>query len=52
MIAAQPALQIIAVISWLMAVVWLAHAITVVQGMATLPDVTEGEPRGNAGRGW
>jgi glycosyltransferase involved in cell wall biosynthesis len=30
----------ITVLSWLLAVVWLVHAITVVQGMATLPDVS------------
>ncbi len=40
MITAHPAMQILTILSWLLAVVWLAHAITVVQGMATLPDVS------------
>jgi cellulose synthase/poly-beta-1,6-N-acetylglucosamine synthase-like glycosyltransferase len=40
MVTANPALEIITVLSWLLAVVWLAHAIIVVRGMVTLPDVT------------
>ena len=40
MISANAGMMIITVLSWLLAVVWLVHAITVVQGMATLPDVS------------
>lgn len=43
MIAASPAMQILNILSWLLALVWLAHAIRVVRGMATLPDVAASE---------
>lgn len=43
MITANAAIEVITVLSWLLAVVWLVHAITVVQGMATLPDVSSSE---------
>jgi glycosyltransferase involved in cell wall biosynthesis len=43
MIAASPAMQILNILSWLLALVWLAHAIRVVRGMATLPDVSASE---------
>ena len=43
MIAASPAMQILSILSWLLAAVWLAHAIRVVLGMATLPDVSASE---------
>jgi glycosyltransferase involved in cell wall biosynthesis len=43
MITAYPVWLILTVLSWLLAVVWLVHAITVVQGMATLPDVSSGK---------
>ncbi len=39
---AHPALQILTVLNWLIAVVWLAHAAMVVQGMSTLPEVSPG----------
>ena len=42
MIAANPALEIITTLSWLLALAWLVHAAIVAQGMSTLPDVTSG----------
>jgi glycosyltransferase involved in cell wall biosynthesis len=39
MLLAHPALQFLAVLSWLIALVWLAHAAMVMQGMSTLPEV-------------
>jgi glycosyltransferase involved in cell wall biosynthesis len=45
MMMATPVLEIINVLSWLVAAVWLVHSVRVVLGMATLPDVTENEPR-------
>ncbi len=45
MITAETMHRVIAVLSWLLALAWLAHAVIVAQGMATLPDVTEGAPR-------
>ena len=36
-------LQVTIILSWLLAVVWLIHAIAVVQGMSLLPDVSEGK---------
>jgi glycosyltransferase involved in cell wall biosynthesis len=41
MVTANPALAIITILSWMLAAVWLVHAIMVARGMATLPDVTE-----------
>jgi len=43
MITVNAAIEIITALSWLLAVVWLVHAITVVKGMATLPDVSSSE---------
>jgi glycosyltransferase involved in cell wall biosynthesis len=43
MITVKAAIEIITVLSWLLAAVWLVHAITVVRGMATLPDVSSSE---------
>jgi glycosyltransferase involved in cell wall biosynthesis len=40
MLTATPAMQILTVLSWLLAVMWLVHAVVLVRGMATLPDVT------------
>jgi glycosyltransferase involved in cell wall biosynthesis len=40
MLTAHPALTAITILSWLLAVVWLVHAILVVRGMANLPDAT------------
>lgn len=34
-------LQVITILSWILAAVWLAHAFTVAQGMPSLPDVSE-----------
>jgi len=45
MITASPAMQILTILSWLLAVLWIARAIMVVRGMASLPDVTEGGAR-------
>jgi glycosyltransferase involved in cell wall biosynthesis len=45
MVTTNPALTFITILSWLLAVAWLVHAIFVVRGMSTLPDVT-----GNAAR--
>lgn len=33
-------MQILTIVSWLLAIVWLVHAIAVVRGMATLPHVS------------
>ncbi len=43
MTTVHAATEIITVLSWLLALAWLVHAITVVQGMATLPDVSSSE---------
>jgi glycosyltransferase involved in cell wall biosynthesis len=40
MIAVPPAMQILTISSWLLAIVCLAHAIRVLRGMATLPEVS------------
>jgi glycosyltransferase involved in cell wall biosynthesis len=42
MAAANPVLEITTILSWVLAVLWLVHAIIVARGMATLPDVTPG----------
>lgn len=44
---AHPAIAVIAIFSWVLAAVWLAHAVAVARGMATLPDVAMSEPRGS-----
>lgn len=36
-------MQVITILCWLLAVVWFIHAIAVVQGMSSLPDVSEGK---------
>ena len=43
MTTVHAATEIITVLCWLLALVWLVHAITVVQGMAALPDVSSSE---------
>jgi glycosyltransferase involved in cell wall biosynthesis len=43
MTVVSPAMQILTILSWLLAIVWLAHAIRVVRGMATLPEVSGSE---------
>lgn len=47
MSAANLALQVITILSWLLAVVWLIHSLAVAQGMSTLPDVSEGKVPGS-----
>lgn len=39
MMPANPALEVVAILSWTLAAAWLVHALAVLRGMATLPDV-------------
>ena len=36
---ARAAFDLIAILSWMLAIIWLVHALAVVRGMASLPDV-------------